>query len=420
MEKENVILGEGCIYSTDSSVTGINNNIIVCGGSGSGKTMSISEPRILETYNGSLIITVTKRRIADKYKSMFIKRGYEVETINFVNPNKGSIGYDPLEYIKCNQDITFLADSIVNAGSNAVTSKDPYWSNAAASLLSAEIAYVLQKSERPCFAEVLVMNDVLSFWEDEDSSSIITSLDKYFQELEEESPDCFAISCWKTFRCLPRTTAGCVFGTLNAVMDKMFSEDLRNVFYINKTIDFQRLSSRKTVLFIVTNPVNLAANSFINIFYSTAFKELFEYAESKRSGKLPVPVHVLCDDFATGGKINDFVNYISIFREKDISVTLLLQSETQLRSMYEENEAETIINNCDTYIYLGGMDLKTAENISRRLNAPLEDVLYMPIGQEIIFRRGQKPIITKRYDIKSNKLYQLVSKRFERKSFEAS
>ncbi|MCD8094554.1 MAG: type IV secretory system conjugative DNA transfer family protein [Ruminococcus sp.] len=420
MEKDNVILGEGCIYSTDSSVTGINNNIIVCGGSGSGKTMSISEPRILETYNGSLIITVTKRRIVDKYKSMFIKRGYEVETINFVNPNKGSIGYDPLEYMKCNQDITFLADSIVNAGSNAVTSKDPYWSNAAASLLSAEIAYVLQKSERPCFAEVLVMNDVLSFWEDEDSSSIITSLDKYFQELEEESPDCFAISCWKTFRCLPRTTAGCVFGTLNAVMDKMFSEDLRNVFYINKTIDFQRLSSRKTVLFIVTNPVNSAANSFINIFYSTAFKELFEYAESKRSGKLPVPVHVLCDDFATGGKINDFVNYISIFREKDISVTLLLQSETQLRSMYEENEAETIINNCDTYIYLGGMDLKTAENISRRLNAPLEDVLYMPIGQEIIFRRGQKPIITKRYDIKSNKVYQLVSKRFEGKSFEAS
>lgn len=150
------------------------------------------------------------------------------------------------------------------------------------------------------------------------------------------------------------------------------------------------------------------------MFYAQIFKQLFEYAEQCPNGMLPVPVHVLCDDFATGSRILNFTEYISIFREKRISVTLLLQSESQLEQMYGSGNATTIINNCDSYIYLGGMDLKTAQNMSLRLNRPLEDILYMPIGQEVVIRRGQRPIITRRYDIQKNELYQEITKEYNR------
>ena len=113
-------------------------------------------------------------------------------------------------------------------------------------------------------------------------------------------------------------------------------------------------------------------------------------------------VQVICDDFATGCKVPEFQELISIFREKRIGVTLLIQSESQLAAMYGAKNAITIINNCDTYVYLGGMDLKTSENISKRLNIPLHEVLNMPIGREYVFRRGQEPIKTERYSLQES------------------
>ena len=182
---------------------------------------------------------------------------------------------------------------------------------------------------------------------------------------------------------------------------------------MEKKVDFEKMATQKTILFVSTSAVNPALHCFINIFYAQAFKALFEYAESLPGGKLPIPVHVLCDDFATGSRILNFPEYISIFREKQISVTLLVQSESQLESMYGSDDATTIINNCDTYLYMGGMDLKTGRSISERLNTPLEDVLYMPIGQVCIFRRGQKPIITSRYDILEDERFQQVTRAYE-------
>ena len=110
----------------------------------------------------------------------------------------------------------------------------------------------------------------------------------------------------------------------------------------------------------------------------------------------------------------NFPEYISNFREKNTSVRLLVESESQLESMYGRNQAITILNNCDTYLYMGGMDLQTAQNVSLRLNVPLDEVLYMPIGQEILFRRGQRPIVTQRYDIRKSPIYQEVTKQYER------
>lgn len=409
---DKVVYGENCIFSTDCRETGLNNNAIIFGPSGCGKTMSITEPCLLETYDRSLVVTVTKRRIVNKYKALLKKRGYEVQDLDFVHPEKGDIGYDPLRQVRSYQDITFLAEAIVKSNPRKDRSTaDPYWDDTATSLLSAEIAYTMMSKKNPTFSDVLDMHDHLDF--KEDGSQIATSYDEEFAALAKKDPTCFAVTCWKSFSMTPIKTASCIFGALNTTIDTIFNQDIRKMMSMSRQVDFKDLGRRKTVLFVTTSPVNPALHCFVNMFYGHIFKHLFEFAENQPDGTLPVPVHVITDDFATGSRILNFSEYISIFREKKISVTLLLQSESQLEAMYSSDDATTIINNCDTYIYMGGMDIKTAHHISVRLNVPLEDVLYMPLRQVVVFRRGQKPIITQRYNILENEAYKQVTKEYE-------
>lgn len=413
--KDKMILGSNVCYTTDCGVTGVNNNVIVVAGSGSGKTMSITEPRLLETYDSNLIVTVTKRRIADKYTPMFRERGYNVIDLNFIEPDKSTVAFDPMEYVSSYSDMKFLAESIVMSDprKSRATHIDPYWDETAKSLLCAEIGYTLMTGDDPSFADVLELNDRLRI--KEDGGSITTTLDDEFELINRKAPGCFAVSCWRTFRDLPIKTASCIYSSLNTALDKIFSPEIRKMIGKRPRLNFGDIADKKTVLFVSTSAVNPALNTFVNLFYAQMFQRLFEYAESLPNGKLPIPVSVLCDDFATGSRIQNFPEYISVLREKDISVTLLVQSESQLESMYGTDDAVTIINNCGSYVFMGGMDLRTAHNISQRVNLPLEDVLYMPVGQEIVFRQGQKPVITQRYDILNDKEYQRVTRAYERK-----
>lgn len=416
MKADRMILGEGenAIFSTDCSKTGLNNNVLVCASSGAGKTMSIMEMRLIETYNSSLIVTCTKRKIVHKYRDVFLMRGYDLLDLNFVNPAESNVAYDPLAYVSSYSDITFLAESIVKANPRKEHSTaDPYWDDASISLLSALISYVLMTEDNPTFAEVLKLNDSLSITDG--GSSIETSLDAKFARIAKKDPHCFAATCWNSFKVLPIKTASCVYGTLNTTLDTIFSPELRKMISSKRKVNFQELANRKTVLFITTSAVNPTLNCFVNMFYAQLFKQLFEYAESLPNGKLPIPVNVLADDFATGSRILNFPEYISIFREKLISVMLLLQSEAQLERMYGYDDAVTIIDNCDTYVYMGSNNIKTCRNVSERLNVPLDEVLYMPLNQEVIFRRGQRPILTHRYNVLDNKDYQKITQAYEKR-----
>jgi len=415
MKFDSVILGENAVYSTDCNKTGLNNNIIVCGSSGCGKTMSISEPRLLQTFNSSVVATVTKRRIVTKYTSLFKKRGYNVLDLNFIKPSESTVAYDPMSYVSSCSDITFLASSIIKSDPKKDKSNaDPYWDEAAISLLSAEIAYILATKKNATFSDVLRLHDQLEL--KDDTEGIKTSLDPQLEVLAKEDPNCFALSSWKSFRQLPIKTASCVLGTLNTAIDTIFTPELRKLMAKEEKVDFKKLSSKKTLLFVSTSAVNPALHCFVNMFYAQMFKDLFEYAESQPTGTLPIPVHVLCDDFATGSRILCFPEYISVFREKLVSVTLLIQSESQLESMYGYDDATTIINNCDTYLFMGCMDLKTGHSISARLNVPLDEVLYMPLGNEVIFRRGQRPTLTQRYNVLQNVLYKKITKQYEQQT----
>ena len=487
MKEEKMILGQGCIYSTDSSKTGLNNNVIVCGGSGCGKTMSISEPLFLETTDSSLIATVAKKRLVYKYKPLFESRGYHVMDMDFADPGLGDTGYDPLMYVKNAHDITSLAQAIVSADpKNGIGRSDPYWNDAAVSLLSAEIAYTLYENDNATFCDVLKMHDGLKIKSTLREDIVSTSYDKRFEKLapmqegrpyddvcitmddikakflqlsgkdgtpassvesrwihacemakdekikeqmkeqmskaygdEREAEKkaalaSFACSCWKTFSETPEVTARSIYVSLNTTLDKVFTPQIRETIRCEKKVRFEELGSRKSILFVTTSPVNPSLNLYINMFYSQAIKQLFEFAERRPDGRLPFPVHILCDDFAAGGRIFGFPEYISVFREKGISATILVQSESQLASMYGAADAVTIINNCDSYVYMGGMDIDTARAVSLRLNVPMSEVLNMPVGREIVFRRGEEPAVTSRYDIRKNELYRSVTELYEK------
>lgn len=210
---------------------------------------------------------------------------------------------------------------------------------------------------------------------------------------------------WAAFNDCSEKTSACVASTLNTHIAKAFPDEIREILRKPKQFDFKKLLRPKQALFVYISPVNESQHRFVSIFYHQMFKALFEMGEAQPDGRLPYPVHVICDDFATGCPVPNFDKTISIFREKGISVTMLIQSETQLIDLYGRSAAQTIINNCDTIAYLGGMDIETCESVAKRANMPLEDVISLPIGWEIFFHRGRKPILTKRYDLLKDPVY---------------
>ena len=411
---DRVVLGDGkdCIFSSDTNVTGINNNVMVVGGSGSGKTVSIAEPFLLESNNRNIITSVTKRRIVKKYTPLLEDRGYKVWDLDFVHPENGNVSYDPLNYIKSYQDIIFIARAIVQANVDTNNKNlDPYWYESATSLFVAIISYILIEYDDPDFSDVLEMVDKLSY--SEKDGTIVTNYDSDFELLQKYNPLNMASVNWMSFKRLPVRTAGCVFSFLNTALATVFTPELRKMFKMKNRVNFNDFTKEKSALFITSSPVNPSLNSFINMFYAHTFKELFEIGEMQDSGVLPIPIHFLADDFATGCPVPLFDQYISIFREKGISVTLLIQSESQLSSLYGYQSSTTIINNCDTYVYMGSNDLDTAKNISDRAGIMPEDCLSMKLGKQIIFRRGLKPIFCKRYNVFKNKKYQEITNKFK-------
>lgn len=433
-------LGEDkrCHISTDCTKTGLNNNIMVVGGSGSGKTVSVMLPMTCNLENANAVVVHTKRGIYDKTKKLLEKKGYNVLLVDLNDPTKSPYGYAPL--LQCNSlsDVRNLAHTLAYAEtSKDEPPRDPFWVQNSENIIYLVLRYVFEGhyDKGRSMKEALYLLDNLCYVDDSDvksappSDEVIEESAEYaracgektnsaiefeqdkIKEMKKKYPlhgemqcwyeiDRAAYKEWEQFINYPDATANCVAGAIKAVLETIFNYDIKKSLGGNVLqLDARDLLKPKTVVFIYVSPVNMAQHRFCSIMYQQLFKRLFELGEGGPEGTLPYPVHVLCDDFATGCKVQDFQDLISIFREKGISATILVQSETQLSAMYGKDNATTIINNCDTYIYLGGMDMDTVTNVSKRLNRPLNDVLDMPLGQELFFRRGQKPVVTKRYDI---------------------
>lgn len=405
---DTIVLAKGCVYSSDCRKTGLNNNQIVVGGSGSGKTMSVTEPCLLNTHHRNLIVTVTKPRILGKYAPMLRGRGYRLEVVNFAAPESSGMAFDPMRFVRSDMDITFLARSIVmaNPKKQEKNSADPYWDESAINLLSALIAAALLRNPGAGLEEVL---NLFRGMEINYGDTISTNYDAFFKGLLDTPRGRFAKMCWKSFCNLANRTASCVISSMGITLNYLFTEDLMQMLRCSRKVDFRELAQERSVLFVVTSPVDPSLNAFVSLFYAMAMKELFQFAEEQPDGILPRQTHMVCDDFATGAPIPNFDQYISIIREKGLSVTLLCQSESQLESLYGRSGATTVINNCDSYVYTGSMDLTTAQNVSLRLNMPVEEVLSMRLGTFAVFRRGDKPVIAQRYPILEDPVYQQVA-----------
>ena len=405
-------LAEGLVVPADFEKTGRNLNEIVVGPTGCGKSFSNAYSRMLHTTDSSVVIQFTKPEIRDGFTNYYKDQGYDVINLDLVDPGNCRTGYDPLDFVHSDMDVIHLARRLVGSvpSSSRTGSIDPYWNDSATSVLAAEIGLVRLNAEdngkTASFADVIKLHRSLVV--DSKLKVISTNLDCWFERAAKKHPGNQASELWKTVQGLAVSTASCIISIVNNAVDKLFSDDVIGILSQKKRISFKDMGKQKTALFIFTSSMNKTLQNLINLIYSDMLKELFEAAQSNSRGKLDVPVHIICDDFACGSKIMDFEEYISVFRAAGISVTLLLQSESQLESMYGENEATTIINNCDTYVYMGGMDIKTCKNISQRLDKPLKKVLSMPLEQVVVFRRGEEPFVSRRYQILKDPLYQVL------------
>ena len=391
-KKGQMVLGANQYYDMDCHKTKINNNVLVVGASGTGKTRGIVEPNILRA-TGSYIISDPKGRLYDQYKKYLENKGYEVLLLDFTKPQRSKC-YNPMKYIHTEQDIVKLAHMIIYAEKNLKGNMDPFWDQAASMMLSAAIGYLWQY----CQPEYQNLNEalrILNMMEPEMSERKIVG--KLFEGARRENPDSVAIRHYDKLKNLPERTFESIHICATTRLAAVDTKEMRGVLK-SDDLDIPGIGRKKTALFVCVSDNDRSLDSIVNIFFTQAMNELCAEADSRKSGSLKVPVQFILDDFATNVSVEGFPRMISSIRSRGISTMLMIQAEGQLQQSYEK-DAETIISNCDSYVYLGSNDLETCKRISERLNVPLDKILYMPVGKGWLFRRGNRPVSISGIDI---------------------
>ncbi len=387
IRNDSMIIAKGCYYDMDCHKTLVNNNVLVVGASGSGKTRSVVTPNLLQA-TGSYIISDPKGNLYSKYHKYLKEKGYKVTCIDFTNPAISPCHYNPLEYSLDSQDAMKLAHYIMEPEKE---SKDPIWNEMAQVVVQACIAALLECAPRD---EITLQNMVAlldATYVHGDPCYENSEADVLFNMLEKIDPRSYAVCQYKKFRLACNETLRSIQAVVNSRIGQLSSPE---IFELTKCtdIDFMSIGQEKTALFVICSDTDRSMDFLVNLFYSQAMTELCGFADKKcRDNALPVPVRFIMDDFATNCLIEDFPRMISSIRSRNISTMLMIQAESQLEEGYGK-DGRTIIANCDTYLYLGGNDFETARAVSQRANVPLQKILSMPVGTNWIFRRGQLPI----------------------------
>ena len=404
-----------CYVSTNSFETRLNNNIMVIGGSGSGKTMGISLPMLLHSRYTNPVAIFTKRTLMMKVAHYLRKaRHMNVTILDISKPENSDVGYDPLQQCRNAADLRDLCRAIVFkdpvAGS---TAKDPYFDESAVGLLECLTEYVLRDThgEGGMINVLKLLDEFMYVPVDNQNGNRYeqTAQGKISERLPKLTDNTSVLGTWFTFTNLASNTARCIVSSLRTPVDTVFTADIRRFLENENQFKVETLLQKNTALFICMSPVSSAHRRFASLMYSQLFQNLYELAEQREDGKVPYPINIICDDFSTS-PIQNFPDMISIMREKNIATVILLQSLSQLRNTYGEANAVTVTNNCDRLVYLGSNDISSADEISRRADAPLQDGLNMPIGVEYFFERGHYPVISKCYDVFTDPTYQEMLK----------
>lgn len=391
-----LILAKDQYYSLNNYETQLNNNVLVVGTSGAGKTRSIVTPNLLQA-TGSYIVSDPKGNLYDKYREYLSNQGYRVMKLDFTNPME-SEGYNFFKYIKSEIDIVKVAHMITYSNGNKGHHGDPFWDEAAQLLLVALIAYLKETASK----EEQHLKNVLKLAQacliNEHDSDEKGPLDNMFKDLEDVNPNSFAVEQYKMFRIAAGRTLKSILISINARTAAYSSKEIAWMLS-RDTVDIPSIGAHKTALFVVVSDTDRSMDNLANLFFTQAMNELCRYADQKCDNqRLPVDVRFILDDFATNVKIEEFPRMIASIRSRGISTMLMIQAESQLEAAYG-HDGKTIIGNCDTYAYLGGNDVETAYAISRRCDVPLRRILDMPVGTNWIFRRGQKPVNGENFEL---------------------
>lgn len=382
------IIAKDIMISNNTRTTGLNNNDMIIGSSGSGKTGGYVIPN-LQNISGSMIVSDTKGQLARQFSSELRAKGYDVYTLNFVDPT-ASCGYNPLSEIRIHkngryreQDILTLANTLMPS----CQSSEPFWEKAAAGYLAFLIGYCLEalpKNEHnmstvcALFRASLAPNGLLPFemWARENPGSFTA------KKLSRVLSGARAEKMWSSI---------CEFA--ERALEPFSFEEARTIFESKNPFSPVILGKKKTVLFLNVSDTDSTFDQLVNVFYTQTLQRLCSEADENEGGRLKIPVRIIMDDFAASAKIPDFTKIISVIRSREISVSLILQSMAQLESMYTHPEAITIINNCDHLLYLGSQDMETAEFIGCRSFKTADSVLCMPRDKAMLIRNGEKAVI---------------------------
>ena len=383
------VLAENVKINNNTWVTGINNNDLIIGPSGSGKTRGYVIPNIICSEE-SLIVADTKGNLQHKLGPDLKEKGYKIISLDFKNLKNNEYGYNPLSFIRFDIDTDSYNEqdiySVAEAMFPALIKQDPFWDEASKMYLVCIISYVMNflPYDEHTMDSVMYLSNIIGSPE----------FKNIMNEIVNVHPTCLTSRIYKIINdgsIADRTTA-CIKLTLSTRLSIFNNSLLLKICNNPNQINFKKLSQEKTILFLNISDVDRSKDLLINLLYTQAFQELCDEADSNFPDfRLNIPVRFILDDFATNTIIPHFDNIISVIRSREIYVSIIIQSISQLDGLYGTNSSRTIINNCDNLLYLGGQDVETAQYMSFKLNKPSSSILNLELNKAYLFTRGEKP-----------------------------
>ena len=421
-----------------------NKNLLVVGGSGSGKTRFVIKPNILQMHS-SYVVTDPKGTVVNEVGNALVKNGYVMKIFNTINFKK-SMHYNPFAYVHDEKDILKLVTTLIANTKGEGKAGDEFWEKAERLLYSALIGYIHYEApeEEQNFTTLLEMLNAMEVREDDEEFK--NPVDLMFEELEERDPEHFAVRQYKKYKLAAGKTAKSILVSCGARLAPFDIKELREITAYDE-LELDTLGDRKTALFLIMSDTDATFNFLISMVYTQLFNLLCEKADDVYGGRLPVHVRCLIDEAANIGQIPNLEKLMATIRSREISAALVLQAKSQLKAIYKDN-ADTIIGNCDSQIFLGGSEQTTLKDLNTTLGKETIDMYntgesrgtsqsfntnYQKLGHDlmsidelavmdgnkcIVQVRGVRPFLSDKYDLTQHPKYPLTADADKRNWFD--